>query len=376
MKLFLIWELGRGHGHQLQLEWLAEGLRARGHQVTVVSPGESGFRHFFNTPTTNQKHKSWADLLLVNGFADDDFISARLKYWRDFINHEKPDAVILDHAPYAHLVACALRIPCMEFGSAFTIPIPSQPVGIFDNSTAPFQEAALIERVNRIFADHGWQPLPDLATLYRYSRLRCATGIPMLDHYGPRTDIAYTGAFAAGRGKVMEWGDQSAGKIKLFIYWRDGTGLTGFLQKLNRKQVIVRGYAPELSKPIDYADGWNIGSQPWDLNSFTADTLPDFALGYASNAFIQWMAHLGVPQLMAPIYREGLMQGNAAQQLGLGLLCSNSSAEDIAQKFTLLVSNPDFRKHSAAFSHYSRSHWDASPRLAALCQLIEQTFSV
>ncbi|HET8706004.1 MAG TPA: hypothetical protein VFM46_06860 [Pseudomonadales bacterium] len=375
MKLLLIWELGRGHGHQFQLEWLAGGLQQRNHQVKIIGPELSGYRQFLQPTGNGPAHKCWADLLLLNGFSDQAFINSRLNFWQHLFTQEKPDAIVVDHAPYAHLTAYALNIPCMEFGSAFTLPVPSEPVGRFDDSPPPYNEAALLKNIATSFSANNWPALERLADVYRYSAIRCATGIPLLDHYGPRTEIAYTGAFAAGQGDDIDWGPDSQGKLKLFIYWREGLGLPGFLRQLNPANLVIRAYVPGSGLKLPEKPGWKISQRPWNLNSFSAENLPDIALGYASNAFIQWMAHLGVPQLMAPVYREGLLQGSRAQQLGLGLMCSHSRAEDIADKFTQLVSNPGYPSHAQKFSHYSRENWDAIPRLPALCQLMEARLS-
>lgn len=372
MKFVLTWELGRGHGHQFQLEWLARGLNSRGHETQLVSSEESGYQQFFNTNSTGPAHKSWADLLLVNGFGDREFIRQRLNFWEQRLQQLKPDALVVDHSPYAHLLAFARQIPCMEFGSAFTLPPPGDITGPFDNSSPPYQEQRLLENINACMAAKQWPQLTRLADLYRCSRLRCATGIPMLDHYGPRTDIAYTGAFAAGTGLPLEWGADQTGKVKVLIYWRDGTALDGFLRRLDPAKFIVRAYAPDTRLSFTPDSSWSVGATPLDITHFSAATLPDFAVGYASNAFIQWMAHWGVPQLMSPVYREGLMQGTRAQQLGLGLLCSNSQADDLLQKFAHLTADPTFTQQARAFSHYSRRHWDAGPRLSALVKLMEQ----
>ena len=370
MKFLLTWELGRGHGHQLQLEKLCSFLIARGHSSVIYSPDHTALTGESNAQYPTSGLKSWADLLLGSGFSDLEFTAAKLDKWRLIFQQEKPDAIIADHAPFALIAAYGMQIPRIEFGSAFTIPSRGNPTGHFDNSLPPFNEDELISKINTLLAGRNWSALDSLDTLYACSMVRCATGIPLLDHYGPRKDIAYTGAFASGTGISPTWRDQN--KIKLFIYWRDGIGLEPFLLRLNPTQFEVNAYVPAGLMQTRWPAHWIISNKPWDLNAFIHQTKPDVALGYASNAFTQWMAHLGIPQLMAPLQREGLMQAARAQQLGLGLLCSHSNADDMVDKLRRLIASNEIQVKTRAFSEYSKSQWNSEPRFIALCELIEK----
>lgn len=204
MKFLLIWELGRGHGHQLQLEKLQSFLVARGHFAVIYSANDTAVDGKNNAKYPTIGLKKLGRFIIRQWIFGFRIHCSKIGKWQLIFQHEKPDAIILDHAPFAHIAAYCMQIPCIEFGSAFTVPSRGNPVGHFDNALPPFNEGELISYINTLLAGKNW---------------------------------------------------------------RDGIGLEPFLLRLNPAQVEVNAYVPAGVVQTCWPAHWVISNKPRDLNA-------------------------------------------------------------------------------------------------------------
>lgn len=129
------WELGNGFGHIAELLQWARPLKKHGHRViffvkelfpSAVILQREGFECLpgVSLPLSAPpiQTTTYAQLLLLNGFRNQDNLAASLASWASIFQSYKPALVICNYAPMAALVARALDIQCVLSGTSFSTP--------------------------------------------------------------------------------------------------------------------------------------------------------------------------------------------------------------------------------------------------------------
>jgi UDP:flavonoid glycosyltransferase YjiC (YdhE family) len=140
-RVLLAWELGDGLGHVGRLMPLATRLERDGYVpvLAVRDPAQalrvSGARHLpvlqapYATPrgarASGFHARSFADILCVIGYEDEERLRAMLRAWRDLARLVRPVLAIGDFSPTLALALRGSGVPVMLVGSGFALP-PAQ----------------------------------------------------------------------------------------------------------------------------------------------------------------------------------------------------------------------------------------------------------
>ena len=373
-RVLIAWELGEAFGHLARCLRLAEGLVARGHQVTLalkevrlptgqqLVPGISVLAAP-RTPQTGPVDRSpinYADVLRVSGFSDAQDVAARLNAWRGILNLTRPDVLVADHAPTALLAARIADIAYLSVGNGFAIPPDVSPwPSIRPWEAIPDRALSTAETLlDRVF-DAALKALGYPKT----ARVRELFGAEdvldtfvELDHYGVRTAGHYVGPIVSVRQAMrVEW--QSREGSRVLAYLRPTVpGFMAILQALVRLDAEVLCVAPGM-KP-DVAE--RVATRRLRIALTPVDLAPlleraDLAVGYGNSGFSTQALLAGVPLAMRPRYVEQALLARRVEALGAGkLLAGQIDAGGVTSALQDLLGNPTYRNAAGAFQERHR----------------------
>ncbi len=373
-RVLIAWELGEAFGHLARCLRLAEGLVARGHQVTLalkevrlptgqqLVPGISVLAAP-RTPQTGPVDRSpinYADVLRVSGFSDAQDVAARLNAWRGILNLTRPDVLVADHAPTALLAARIADIAYLSVGNGFAIPPDVSPwPSIRPWEAIPDRALSTAETLlDRVF-DAALKALGYPKT----ARVRELFGAEdvldtfvELDHYGVRTAGHYVGPIVSVRQAMrVEW--QSREGSRVLAYLRPSVpGFSAILQAFARLDAEVLCVAPGM-KP-DVAE--RVATRRLRIALTPVDLAPlleraDLAVGYGNSGFSTQALLAGVPLAMRPRYVEQALLARRVEALGAGkLLAGQIDAGGVTSALQDLLGNPTYRNAAGAFQERHR----------------------
>ena len=373
-RVLIAWELGEAFGHLARCLRLAEGLVARGHQVTLalkevrlptgqqLVPGISVLAAP-RTPQTGPVGRSpinYADVLRVSGFSDAQDVAARLNAWRGILNLTRPDVLVADHAPTALLAARIADIAYLSVGNGFAIPPDVSPwPSIRPWEAIPDRALSTAETLlDRVF-DAALKALGYPKT----ARVRELFGAEdvldtfvELDHYGVRTAGHYVGPIVSVRQAMrVEW--QSREGSRVLAYLRPSVpGFSAILQAFARLDAEVLCVAPGM-KP-DVAE--RVATRRLRIALTPVDLAPlleraDLAVGYGNSGFSTQALLAGVPLAMRPRYVEQALLARRVEALGAGkLLAGQIDAGGVTSALQDLLGNPTYRNAAGAFQERHR----------------------
>ena len=373
-RVLIAWELGEAFGHLARCLRLAEGLVARGHQVTLalkevrlptgqqLVPGISVLAAP-RTPQTGPVDRSpinYADVLRVSGFSDAQDVAARLNAWRGILNLTRPDVLVADHAPTALLAARIADIAYLSVGNGFAIPPDVSPwPSIRPWEAIPDRALSTAETLlDRVF-DAALKALGYPKT----ARVRELFGAEdvldtfvELDHYGVRTAGHYAGPIVSVRQAMrVEW--QSREGSRVLAYLRPSVpGFSAILQAFARLDAEVLCVAPGM-KP-DVAE--RVATRRLRIALTPVDLAPlleraDLAVGYGNSGFSTQALLAGVPLAMRPRYVEQALLARRVEALGAGkLLAGQIDAGGVTSALQDLLGNPTYRNAAGAFQERHR----------------------
>ncbi len=373
-RVLIAWDLGEAFGHLARCLRLAEGLVARGHQVTLalkevrlptgqqLVPGISVLAAP-RTPQTGPVDRSpinYADVLRVSGFSDAQDVAARLNAWRGILNLTRPDVLVADHAPTALLAARIADIAYLSVGNGFAIPPDVSPwPSIRPWEAIPDRALSTAETLlDRVF-DAALKALGYPKT----ARVRELFGAEdvldtfvELDHYGVRTAGHYVGPIVSVRQAMrVEW--QSREGSRVLAYLRPSVpGFSAILQAFARLDAEVLCVAPGM-KP-DVAE--RVATRRLRIALTPVDLAPlleraDLAVGYGNSGFSTQALLAGVPLAMRPRYVEQALLARRVEALGAGkLLAGQIDAGGVTSALQDLLGNPTYRNAAGAFQERHR----------------------
>ncbi len=373
-RVLIAWELGEAFGHLARCLRLAEGLVARGHQVTLalkevrlptgqqLGPGIS-ILAAPRTPQANSVGRSpinYADVLRVSGFSDAQDVAARLNVWRGILNFTRPDVLVADHAPTALLAARIADIAYLSVGNGFAIPPDVSPwPSIRPWEAIPDPALSNAETLlDRVF-DAALKAL-GYAKTTRVRELFGAQDVldtfVELDHYDVRKAGRYVGPIVSVRQAMRaDW--QSREGSRVLAYLRPSVpGFKAILQALARLDAEVLCVAPGLKSDVAKRFATRrlrIALTPVDLAPLLERA--DLAVGYGNSGFSTQALLAGVPLAMRPRYVEQALLARRVEALGAGeLLASVNDADSVTPVLQDLLGNPAYRNAAGAFQERHR----------------------
>lgn len=335
-RVLLAWELGAGYGHVSAMRGVALQLRERGHQCVFAVRETAAAENLrlweigpvFQAPRATNSGRavrlqtSYASLLHNTGFDDSAALAARMRAWQTLIRTLAIDAVAINHAPTAQIVARGLGLPRSSFGSSFCVPPPRTPFPWFQPGrkanldVLERNEAHVLSVINAGIARMGWTGLPALRNMFDDCP-QALLSFSELDTYGPGRESSCLGHPDYSHGAPPQWPDQ--GGPRLLAYLWSSPWLQPFLESLRDSSTCallrIGGVPPEVLRP--YArDGLRIATDDVDLGQAVQDC--DLMVhagqdGAASEALLA-----GKPVMILPTDVEKVLVTQRLLQQGAG----------------------------------------------------------
>lgn len=392
-RVLIAWELGEAFGHLARCLRLAEGLVARGHEVTLalkdvrlpagqrLAPGII----VLPAPLTPQEGAdrsppvNYADVLRVSGFADVQDVAARLNAWRGLFALARPDVLVADHAPTSLLAARLAEIPHLAIGNGFAIPPAVSPWPSIRPWEAVSDQALMTVEARLDRVTEAAQEALGFAKTVRVRELFGLHDIldtfAELDHYGARPVGRYVGPIVSvPKALRVAWQSQEGPKV--LAYLRPAVpGFTVILQALARLDAevlcVAPGMKPETAKRCA-TRRLRIALTPVGLRPLFEHA--DLAVGYGNSGFSTQALLAGVPLAMRPRHVEQALFAHRVEALGAGkLLSGRIDADSVTSSLRELLDNPLHRQAARTFRERHR-HFPTGQAIEYSLSLIERAF--
>lgn len=372
--VLVAWEQGGHLGHLLRIEAVVALLQRSsckvvlavsetlGHQYaqalasipcTKLVVREAPRREYTPSPFTVA---SFAGVLLMQGWADAPWLNNCFTAWVKLYRLIQPMAVVLDYAPLAAWVACALRIPALQISSGFDAPPPQQlGIGRFRSRTG---EVSSAEHAEAAEVDANIQQasqrlgLPDAAPLLREAlahAIRVLDCLPQTDPYGARQHGVYAPfVSAAPLVQNVTWPESLANtsQARAFVYMREPTSAQAVLSALARRHISTLCFWPgydALRSGFTPGNSIHVHTQPLDLSTLFQQA--SFVVSHGSIGTATRAVLAGLPHLAIPTDVEKSMVAQRLHEQGLGIFVGLRQApSEMDRAFDLLLSTPAFHE--------------------------------
>jgi UDP:flavonoid glycosyltransferase YjiC (YdhE family) len=376
--VLLVWELGAGFGHLINLLPLAKGLVQSGHRVVAAIRdlpfAEKVFGNlnitYFQAPTFAQPSqlidpiRSYAQILYNTGFNDPATLRFMANAWRNLYDCIKPDLIIFDHSPTALLAARGLGAKKALIGTGFFCPIDEYPMAdlrpqLGDAHHQLQQDEDYVCSVaNRVIASWGGNPLEHLSRLYYEIDQNFLVTFPELDHYCNRPGAEYFGAWANVGGKTPVWPD-GAGK-RIFVYLKPFPALPNLFALLNDLRfptiVYAGGIGLDLIREFQ-SNTLRFETERLDMSQICRHC--DAAILNGTHGTTVSMLLAGRPTLQLPMYLEQGLFSNAVERLGAGIVASVNQPDQINMQVIELL---QFDGYANVAKRFAQRYADYNPQ--------------
>ena len=171
MKVLVVWELGANLGHLLRLRPVVQALKLRGHEVVMAVPEPDAARSLLDVAGVEciacpmvwprgvrgqreREVRCYADILAEYAFGDGPALARTLGEWAALLDVVRPDAMLIEFAPLALLVARLHRLPAVHVAIGWEAPPAGDTLPLIrrghpgDKEAAVALEAVLVGRIN------------------------------------------------------------------------------------------------------------------------------------------------------------------------------------------------------------------------------------
>ena len=388
-KVLLAWELGSGTGHVRNLDAVGEALRLRGvnpvyvlrtlQSVACMASAQSC--RIYQAPVLVERHASYpgiaasyAELLERVGYTDTDFVSGQLMAWRSIIEAERPDCVIVDHAPGALLVAGRLGIRSVAIGTGFTIPPRDKPIPALADEVPRDRLVAVEDRVlrtvNQSLSAAGYRGIDSVAEILA-TDADYILSFPELDHYTQRSGGHYLGPIeTAAHAARPEW--PAAGSKRVFVYYHHSYPLFDWLHgQLVRSGLSCLWVAPGIS----LQDAQRLSSasvrviaHPLDLGTIAREAT--MTICHGGHGVCAELLREGQRLLILPHYFEQAVLARSLSQQGLAVTPA-AGKNELTDLIDRTLTSAQLVENIRKFVHRYRD-WDPGSRLRLLLDTIEE----
>jgi rhamnosyltransferase subunit B len=331
--ILLGWELGGNRGHAVRLAQIADILKSRGHQVSfamqrvdALSVAETGGSPVWPAPVTprllvntarpqSDNPNTMGDILARLGCLEAEMVAAMLRAWRQLLSAIRPDAIVAEFAPWL-LLAARGRLPAVAGGTGFDTPPSDMPY--FPSLTgrpAVFEEAEILDSVNRALRSVGSEPLAALPAMFAADRELAGT-YRELDGYAEwRTRPLVRPALPVPPPEIAP----AAGE-EIFVYAPELLKLEAPLwQGLAASKLPVRVHIPKVGET--YRQGlreMGFAVEPEPLAFSTIAQRSRLLVSHGGHGFVCSALLAGLPQVVCPYDLEKTVYARAVTKFGLG----------------------------------------------------------
>lgn len=370
-KILLVWELGSGLGHIMQLLSLAKRLKAEGNELHfLVLEGfeknplllELGVEieavpMFSPTLIHNNGIINFSELLLNNGFREQTNLENRVEFWHKKFNEVKTDLIIADHSPSAVLTAYILNIPYVLIGNRFFIPpnispypsikfwqtIPEQQLLAFDEQ--------LLNNINHVCKKYKVKNLDKPQELYANTKLEILQTYNELDPYSEFPADNYHGICVdQNEGDKPVWKNNN--KPKVFVYLRpDHPGIKQILLQITKLDAdFLLRMKIEDKLLINSLDDSKVSIVEKLLDIDAALEQSDVLICHGSHTIVMQALLKGKPVLCLSRMLEHELTARMLTNNLLGLISTPNSLElQPGRQLTNLLTDKVYSKNAQAF---------------------------
>jgi UDP:flavonoid glycosyltransferase YjiC (YdhE family) len=337
MRVLFCNELGEGSGHFAPYLSLLDALAGRGWQVAIAlrSPAEAaeaasgrGYA-LYQAPVSTTAFAgldsasfNYTEILHHFGYAHEATLRGLYLAWKNFLALARPDLVLANAAPTAHLAAQSLGIPVLAVGSGFHCPPAHDPLPLI-RDWVPGIEARLEasenlarRTVDTVLASLGEARPGAWAAIHAVPALLCT--LPELDPFASRP--------AGGRHIGMLPGANAAAarpdspSCDVFAYLRVNQFIEPLLSDLRRSGLRTTIHCADMSQAERTrwrSAGLNVLDGPADLRAI----LPHcrLVIGYGGHNLTAEALLAGKPLLLLPVHLEQDLTAQSVVRLGAGL---------------------------------------------------------
>ncbi len=366
-RVLLAAEFDRGAVTLARLLPLGAALADRGHDVSFALPaGLTGAVSATGFPASEAPGwnvppppgflaVSYADLLLMGGYATPDSLRALMAGWHRVLDQAGPDLLVTDFAPTAVLTARGGPVRTAMIGDGYslpplTVPLPvMRPWADIPSDAAADAEDRVLAVINARLSVAGQRELRRLRDLFiGIPSFLCA--FPELDHYPGRADGSWYGAvFAPSRGPAPVWPGAAGERVYVDLDPRHPAlqGIVASLDALGLPALVqgaamVPALARDIARPSVHVT--TTGNRNALLGG--CDIVVCQGTDIAVTALLA-----GKPLLMLPVFVEQMMTLHRVATQGFGHGVSpDADTAAIGAALRRLADDRDCRLRAAGFA--------------------------
>lgn len=333
--------MGGELGHISRLSAIAEALKTRGFDVTVMLKDLSRSHDFFaplgitviQAPVWLPKMHMQrpiaclADSLLLMGYLEEQGLTSLVTAWQAQIQLIQPDLVILDYSPTALLALREVPLPKLSVGTGFADPVPGQPIADWrphpqSDQLIARQEQRVLQVINKVLVGQGKGLLTGLSELFTVDKV-FISNFPQLDLYrAVRKDAVYCPASDTPLRGAPCWPTAVAPGPRILAYLKPGYPQ---LQQLVTALAACSASVWIICPKGDLAclKGWaseSVEITTGLVNMAEALTQADLFVCHGNGSTVKESLYAGVPSVVLPLQLEQLLIGLRLQSLGLASL--------------------------------------------------------
>jgi UDP:flavonoid glycosyltransferase YjiC (YdhE family) len=366
-RILMCWELGSGLAYIEGLTLVAKKFKKAGHEVLFAARdlGHAerllgGKFQFYQAPTQVSEldrrlplPMTFADVLHNLGYGIPDNVTARVRAWRNLLDHVKPDIIRCAHSPGALLAARGTAIRTIPVGIGFLQPPPVCPLPNlrpWDKTAIPERMAArehqVLQGMNQGLDAIGAPRVASVGALYNETDICELYTYPELDDYGPRDKVNYRGNFQPGFGDSPAW--PTRGGKRIFAYLQTHKLTPQVLQILadtGQSVLVYMSGAPEELRTRFAGSNLAFVDQP--LNIAETAMQCDLGVTHGGHNIVGSLMQAGKPQLCLPTLLPERLTAAKIEGLGTGLM-TDVQFSDLREKLARLLQEAEFTEKARA----------------------------